>query len=313
VTKMQASVAECKHQLNVLQQRYIFHFLVNLLVFGVCLQPVTSRRTKQHTVKGLVNETTDFVVSAYLPEYRFTNSKIDQIAEHITDLILFSAEPQANGDIAMMNRFPTEVMDAVGKARASGLRVFLCVGGGGRSSGFSSLASDAAARRKFSLKLLDACKSMGLDGVDLDWEGDLDSDPKKWNNFGLLLNDIHGLFIKESKDGEPKLLLSIAVHVGQETAVTPEVIKVRLHWQLNNPPHDSQPESWLPSVCDCACSQSVDRVHLMAYDRCAQVPCEHSTPADADAAVRSALKVRAQSRVPCRACTLPALAALTGA
>jgi hypothetical protein len=58
-----------------------------------------------------------------------------------------------------------------------------------------------------------------------------------------------------------------------------------------------QPLSKARRVGDCACSQSVDRVHLMAYDRCAKVPCEHSTPAEADAAVRSALKVRAPSRL----------------
>ena len=218
--------------------RFQLHFLVQLIAFGVCLQPAISKKTKQHAVKGLVNETSDFVVSAYLPEYRFTNLKIDQLAEHITDLILFSAEPLANGDLAMMNRFPTDLMDAVGKVRASkGLRVFICVGGGGRSAGFSALASNAAARRKFSLKLLDACRSMGLDGIDLDWEGDLDSDPKRWNDFGLLLNDIHELFKTESKNGESKLLLSIAIHVGQESVLTPDVIKVRSHRQ----PHHSQP------------------------------------------------------------------------
>jgi GH18 family chitinase len=224
-------------KLQFVTSRLLLCFLVQLFVLGVSLQLVTSKKTKLDTVKNLANETSDFVVSAYLPEYRFANLKIDQLAEHITDLILFSAEPLANGDLAMMSRFPTEVMDAVGKVRASkGLRVFLCVGGGGRSAGFSSLSSNAATRRKFGLKLLDACRKMGLDGVDLDWEGDLESDPKKWNDFGLLLNDINELFKTDSKNGDAKLLLSIAIHVGQEAAVTPDVIKVRLHWH----PHYSQ-------------------------------------------------------------------------
>ncbi len=140
-------------------------------------------------------------------------------------------------------------MDAVGRARASnGLRVFLCVGGGGRSAGFSALASNTAARRKFSLRLLDVCKTLGLDGVDLDWEGDLDSDPKKWNAFGHLLNDIHEMFQLQSKNGERKLLLSIAIHVGQEKAVTPEVLKVRHGRQAAL----SLPTRHTPSILTCA-------------------------------------------------------------
>jgi GH18 family chitinase len=192
------------------------------LIFVVI--PSTLTKNLDAAAHAAIKNDIDFEITAYLPEYRLDKSKIDQICEHVTDLILFSAEPAENGDISTLNRFPKDFMDALLSARAKHkTKISMCIGGGGRSAAFSQLTLSASARKRFSLKILEICESMALDGIDIDWEGDLQNDPEKWKNFGELLLELKTLLEMKSSN----LQLSIAIHLGQEAALTPEILKVR--------------------------------------------------------------------------------------
>lgn len=171
---------------------------------------------------------TNFTVAAYLPEYRLDLSLADRICEHVTDLILFSAEPSEDGDVTMLNRFPKDYLDTLLSAREKyNTRISLSIGGGGRSRAFSSMTSSAPARRKFSLRILEICQNWRLDGIDLDWEGDLEKNPIKWKNLENLIVEIKSLFEEYSRS----LHLTIAIHLGQEDSLTPTILKVHCNLQ----------------------------------------------------------------------------------
>jgi len=87
----------------------------------------------------------------------------------LTDLILVSGEPRADGslDASWLDRTP---WDKVATVRASGTRVHLCLGGWGRSRYFAAVTADPARRARFVAEVAEFCARRGLDGVDLDWE-----------------------------------------------------------------------------------------------------------------------------------------------
>lgn len=87
----------------------------------------------------------------------------------LTDLILFSGEPRADGslDASRLDKTP---WDKVAAVRASGTQVHLCLGGWGRSRHFAAVTADPARRARFVAEAARFCAERGLDGVDLDWE-----------------------------------------------------------------------------------------------------------------------------------------------
>ncbi|MFO0929175.1 MAG: glycoside hydrolase family 18 protein [Gemmataceae bacterium] len=108
-----------------------------------------------------------FRVVGYLPEYRTFDPAA---AVHLTDLILFSAEPTEAGglDLRRMRRMPWADLRAF-KTRHP-LRLLLCVGGGGRSAHFPAVAGSDAKRAAFVRSAVRVCLDERLDGIDLDWE-----------------------------------------------------------------------------------------------------------------------------------------------
>lgn len=87
----------------------------------------------------------------------------------LTDLVLFSGEPRADGslDATRLDKTP---WDKVAALRAAGVRVHLCLGGWGRSRHFAAVTADARLRARFVAETARLCAERGLDGVDLDWE-----------------------------------------------------------------------------------------------------------------------------------------------
>jgi GH18 family chitinase len=166
-----------------------------------------------------------FHIVGYVPEYRVADLD-PQIGQFVTDLIYFSARPEATGDLQM----PTGHADDLVKLRKikqdSGGALLLCVGGWERSAGFVQVAKSDETRRKFAANLVQFCRENHFDGADIDWEHPADDIER--DNQGLLLKTIRQAF-------EPhKLQLTIATAGWQQ--LTPEAIR------------------------------SVDRIHLMAYD-----------------------------------------------
>ncbi len=76
--------------------------------------------------------------------------------------------PNADGSLGGSSGFAYP--DLVQTAHQAGVQVVVALGGWGQSAGFSPMAADTAARRRFVQNLLDFCTANGYDGVDLDWE-----------------------------------------------------------------------------------------------------------------------------------------------
>ena len=114
----------------------------------------------------------NFSVAAYLPEWRYEGAHWADIASVVTHLILFSIEVTPTGALAALDRLPrAELLQEARAARdASGSRLLLCVGGNGRSAGFSPVVRSKKARARFVAALLALCEENGLDGVDYNWE-----------------------------------------------------------------------------------------------------------------------------------------------
>src|SRR6516162_7868520 len=110
-----------------------------------------------------------FRVVGYLPEYRAAEFD-PATAKLLTDIVVFSARPTAEGDIDMarLTRIPWAKLRTAKAAHK--VRLILCVGGWGRSDGFAAVATSDERRKKFAAAAVKICLAGKLDGVDLDWE-----------------------------------------------------------------------------------------------------------------------------------------------
>ena len=128
--------------------------------------------TRLSGVGGAVHDASSFLVAAYLPEWRYEGANWATICATVTHLILFSIEVAPSGAVAALDRLPRpELMrEARAAATASGTKLLLCIGGNGRSAGFSPMVASKAKRARFIAALLALCEEHGLDGVDYNWE-----------------------------------------------------------------------------------------------------------------------------------------------
>ncbi|HUY35917.1 MAG TPA: glycoside hydrolase family 18 protein [Pirellulales bacterium] len=166
-----------------------------------------------------------FRVVGYLPDYRM--QALDRNAgRYLTDLIYFSVEPDATGELKRDRLRAADVAALQAIKQRHGVALYLCIGGWERSAGFAPLAASPAARKRFAAAATQFCLENRFDGIDLDWEhpaGD-----EEYRNFAVLLAEIKRRFAPRGLD------LTIAV----------------AGWQT--PP--------------AAVIAAVDRIHLMAYD-----------------------------------------------
>jgi GH18 family chitinase len=168
---------------------------------------------------------TTFHIVGYLPEYRMANIDVE-IGQNLTDLICFSAQADAAGDLRLgpLNAQVIQKLKAIQEKHPVDL--FICVGGWARSKEFPKLAASPAARERFVAAVTDFCLENGFAGVDIDWEhpaGDAE-----YRDYATLLTAIKKGFERQH------LQLTIAV----------------AGWQA------------LPAQA----IEAVDRIHLMAYD-----------------------------------------------
>jgi len=166
-------------------------------------------------------------VIGYLPHYRA--GAIDALPyELLTDLIFFSVEPRVDGSIDSSDAKPATLRKLTTLAKPEGVKVHLCVGGWGKSKGFSKMAADPIARLAFVSNLTTFLKKHELDGADVDWEH-----PKSKAEIG----NFQKLLLELKKEFRPHgFELSIAV-AGWGTYLDRETIPF------------------------------VDRIHVMAYDQ----------------------------------------------
>ena len=89
-------------------------------------------------------------VVGYLPEWRYNAASFTHLCRHLTHLVFFSVEPQPDGSLNGLDRLPgPEVLaSAYAGRQAFGTKLLLCLGGNGRSSGFSVAARDTDTRKR---------------------------------------------------------------------------------------------------------------------------------------------------------------------
>jgi chitinase len=110
-----------------------------------------------------------FRIAGYLPDYRAAD--IDWAnATHLTDLLLFSAEPTSEGklDVSRLKAMPWAKLRAFKTLHRQ--RLILCIGGWERSQQFPAVVSSDSKRAEFVKSCVRLCLDERLDGVDLDWE-----------------------------------------------------------------------------------------------------------------------------------------------
>jgi hypothetical protein len=114
---------------------------------------------------------TDFVVSAYLPEWRYSGVDWSLVSQGVSHLILFSVEILPSGSIGALDRIPSpqNLQEARSAALKNGCRLMLCVGGNGRSAGYPIMVASKKLRARFLKDLLTLLDRLQLHGVDYNW------------------------------------------------------------------------------------------------------------------------------------------------
>ena len=114
----------------------------------------------------------NLTVAAYLPEWRYEGANWRDMSEVVNQLILFSLEVTPIGRLTAFDRLPRRELMAEARAatRENGAKLLACVGGNGRSAGFSSAVANKEKRARFVESLVSLADKYDLDGIDLNWE-----------------------------------------------------------------------------------------------------------------------------------------------
>ena len=108
-------------------------------------------------------------VAAYLPEWRYEGANWRDYSAVVTQLILFSLEVTPVGRLSAFDRLPRKELmeEARAATRETGTKLLVCVGGNGRSAGFSAAVANKERRQRFVDSLVSLADKYDLDGVDL--------------------------------------------------------------------------------------------------------------------------------------------------
>jgi len=166
----------------------------------------------------------NFLIIGYLPDYRELNPKWGKC---LTDIIYFSAEPQADGNLNT-DRLNENILQGLREMQVNyGTRTFISIGGWERSDQFAAMAAHEQTRKHFVDSLAKYINQNNLNGADFDWE--FPQNETEFQNYILLLKEAHA-------DFQPKgLILSVALSPDSEFPLTDFSV--------------------------------VDRIHIMSYDR----------------------------------------------
>jgi len=212
------------------------------------------------------SEPPPFTVAAYLPEWRFDSANYERICRTVNMLIFFSIEVHGNGTLAALDRLPR--LSLVREARPHCKRMLLCVGGNGRSGGFSAAVSSRKSRRRFISALLRLCEKAGFDGVDYNWEYPGFAFGSGYKSEDDVARDYHGL----------QYLL---IETREAFAPSGRVVTLAYY-------PDRKQERMLGVM-----SEHVDAMHAMAYDQSGR----HSTYAFAEKVAAQAVELLPPSKV----------------
>jgi len=159
-----------------------------------------------------------FSTVGYMPEWRHEGADFDRICQHLTHLIFFSLEMTPKGDIISLDRLPRPELLAEAKDAAAkhGTKLLLCLGGNGRSGGFSVMVRNNKNRKRFLDNLVELLDKYELDGVDYNWEYPGYRMGKGYLGEKEVLKDYEGLkkLVSETKEAfkESKKVVTMAYY-----------------------------------------------------------------------------------------------------
>lgn len=215
----------------------------------------------------------DFVIAGFLPDYRFYID-LNETAVSLTDVHLFSLEPRPELGAGMLSHccldsshFERARQAVVYKEQTSvgetPLKVWLTLGGGGRSGGFAAL-KDSKKQQQFLTALLRLAEEESLYGVDFDCE-EFVSQADFQNYILLILQACQVLH-------ESNIHVSIAVHPGQ--LLPPQVYKAvdrvqLMAYDMPGKHHASHPavEKAVGRLIDSGCPPRKIVLGIPAYAR----------------------------------------------
>ncbi|KAK7194099.1 chitinase [Novymonas esmeraldas] len=200
---------------------------------------------------------TPFNVFGYLPEYRQGRFDYEAVFRAgLTHLIFFSAEvdPATLRLAHVADRLPPAGEWACIRRLADtcGVKLLLCIGGGGRSGGFATLVADTVRRMAFAAEVNAVLLERRLDGIDINWE--YPQTMTEWLHFGQFLLELRSVLGHTTDSGTPAA--GPLDKQGRRTRVRDATLSMALH------PHPS-----IAAVLQSSGAlRSLDYVHWMAYD-----------------------------------------------
>lgn len=157
------------------------------------------------------------VVVGYLPSWR-SGIELRRL-DALTDVVFFSIQPNADGTLNLKDISVPELERLASEKKEKKWRLWICVGGWERSSGFPAMTASDSARRRFVSDIVGFCQTYSLSGVDLDWEHP--KNPEEEANYGRLMTDLRAALDKEG------MMLTAAIAGWQKL---PKEGAAALHW-----------------------------------------------------------------------------------
>jgi len=149
-------------------------------------------------------QTSTVKIVGYYPDWNRASYPHTAIPyQHLTHVAHSFLIPNADGSLRGTTGFAYPAL--IQAAHLSGTKVIVVLGGWGQSEGFSPMAADTAARRRFITNLVDFCGANSYDGVDLDWEYPANATDRA--NLTMLVHEMRAAF---SAAGRP-LSISLAL------------------------------------------------------------------------------------------------------
>ncbi len=139
-----------------------------------------------------------FRIAGYLPDYRLASYDLAK-ARGLSDLIVFSAEPTAEGDVDLTRLQNTPWTTLQRFKTQNRIRLILSIGGWERSQHFATIATSPDKTIRFADSVVRLCLERRLDGIDIDWEHP--QNEAEQTGYGTMLTalksrlDQHGLML----------------------------------------------------------------------------------------------------------------------
>ncbi len=197
------------------KKKYIFSLLLMLALLLVII-----------FMKSCSSSHSDTRIVGYLPSWYYQCYTDVDFAD-LTHINIAFVNPDSDGNMSCS--IPDkELKKIIRKAHHHKVKVIAALGGGGGCAHYTELTSDRASIKAFDDKITDYINKYGFDGIDLNIEGDVESE--FWNNYDIWVKDL------AKKCRKNNLILSCAV------------------------------ASWFDSYIDEKTLERFDFISVMAYD-----------------------------------------------